>query len=127
MAPLAESSTARIAAVGLFPLIEDQVETVPSSAAKRNCAGVPRTTKSCETGLNTTPLGFEGGAPNVEVGITTAIGREGVPEGSNTPAFPRAFSAMKNGCPGTKAAPQGLSRPESVCCVLPATSETRLT
>src|SRR6266700_4077904 len=123
-APLAESSRAKSAFVGKLPLIVAQLEIVPSSVAKRNCAGVPRTRKSCAMGLNTTPVGVEGSALREGVGMPTARGISGLPEGSNTLALPRLLSATKKDCPGWNATPQGLSRTGSECAAVPAVSET---
>ena len=124
-APLAESSRARSANVGLLPLIEAQVEIVPSSAEKRNWAGVPRTRKSWAMGLNTMPVGLDGGVFPEGSGMPTTSGRAGAPEGSNTFAVPRTLSATKKGCPGSNATPHGLSRPGSLWSAIPATSATR--
>src|SRR6266568_3735587 len=125
-APLAESSRARSAFVGKLPLIVDQVDIVPSSVAKRNCARVPRTRKSCAMGLNTMPVGVDGTALPEGAGMPTSEGTSELPEGSNTLALPRLLSAIKKDCPGWNATPQGLSRSGSVCAAVPAVSETRL-
>ncbi len=125
-APLAESSRARRAFVGKLPLIVAQVEMVPSSVARRNCAGVPRTRKSCATGLDTMPVGAEGKALPEGAGIPTTEGISGLPDGSKTLAEPRLLSAIKKDCPGWNAKPQGLSRNGSVCAAVPAESDTRL-
>src|SRR5690242_3896713 len=124
-APLAESSRAKSANVGLFPLIDAQVEIVPSSAAKRNWVGVPRTRKSWAVGLNTTPVGLDGGVFPEGSGMPTTSGIAGAPEGANTFAVPRTLSATEKGCPGSNERPHGLSRPGSVWSALPATSATR--
>src|SRR5438552_669109 len=125
-APLAESSWAKSAFVGKLPLIVAQVEMVPSSVAKRNCAGVPRTRKSCAIELNTIPVGVEGRALPEGAGMPTAKGTSGLPVESNTLALPLWLSAIKKDCPGWNAMPQGLSRKGSVCVAVPGVSETRL-
>src|SRR6266702_168852 len=83
IAPLAESSTAKSAFAGRLPLIVAQVEIVPSSVVNRNCAGVPRTRKSCAMGLNTMPGGVEAEALPEGAGTPTPTGISGLPEGSN--------------------------------------------
>ena len=107
-------------------MIGDQVEMVPSSVAKRNCAGVPRTRKSCAMGLNTMPVGAEGTSLPETEGMPTAKGISGLPEESNILALLRLLSAIQKDCPGWNATPQGLSRKGSVCAAFPALSETRL-
>src|SRR6266700_828738 len=108
IAPLAESSTAKSAFAGRLPLIVAQVEIVPSSVVNRNCAGVPRTRKSCAMGLNTMPVGVEAEALTEGAGTPTPTGISGLPEGSNTLELPPLLSAIKKDCPGSNAIPQGL-------------------
>src|SRR6267154_6840816 len=124
-APLAESSTARRAVAGKLPLMVDHVEIVPSSVAKRNCAGVPRTRKSSAMGLNTMPVGVEGKTLPEGVGMPTAEGIAGLPAGSTTLALPRLLTAIQKDWPGSNASPQGFRRLGSLCAAVPAVSETR--
>ena len=105
-APLAESSTARRAVAGKLPLMVDHVEIVPSSVAKRNCAGVPRTRKSSAMGLNTMPVGVEGKTLPEGVGMPTAEGIAGLPAGSTTLALPRLLTAIQKDWPGSNASPR---------------------
>src|SRR5207248_4220960 len=99
-APLAESSTARSAFVGEVPFTVAHVETVPSSVANRNCAGVPRTKKSPAIGLKARPVGLEGAVAPEGTGMPMTEGTTGLPEGSKTLAEPRLLSEVQKDCPG---------------------------
>src|SRR6185437_17169918 len=125
-APLAESSRARSAVVGKLLLMDAQVEIVPSSVAKTNCAGVPRTRKSSTTGLNTTPAGLAARILPEGTGTVTVPGRSEAPETSNTLALPRLLSAIQKESPGKSPTPQGFSNNGSMCEAVPTVSETRL-
>ena len=118
-----ELSTAIVANDGWLPLTSDQVEIVPSSVAKINCAGLPETWKSSGTGLNAMPVGVAGEFDGV--GMPIPIGSCGVPVGSKTLARPLLLAAIQKGWFGLNAMPHGLMSPGSVWVAM-SVSDTRL-
>src|SRR5205823_10635989 len=103
---------------------------VPSSVAKRKTARMPGASVKSTVGLNTWPVGADGGIPPAAGGTVTTIGLptgKGLPAPLYTVTTPVPLSETQNGPPmGLNEIPQGLTRFGSRWFACPTKSETRL-